>query len=239
LGPCDLLLSLNPWRSPAIDELLARLAPNHAVGFFSLYDERLPLDYSKHTAELAFDMVRARWPEACLEQYATPPRLPESSRLLAARLRANVPPKFRVLAVHADTGEDKMWPAERWLELLDRFLPRHPEFVVFVLGGRDLGLDACASGDRVIPCLGLPLAASLSLVGEADLFAGVDSCKLHAADLFRVPGVGLFGPTRPEEFGFRFARHQHVTGDGSMSDITVEMVDSALEALISQANCRG
>jgi ADP-heptose:LPS heptosyltransferase len=70
------------------------------------------------------------------------------------------------------------------------------------------------------------------LVGTADLFVGIDSSMLHAADLARVPGVGLFGPTRAAEWGFRFAPHRHVDRT-TMADITVDAVLDALEELVS------
>jgi ADP-heptose:LPS heptosyltransferase len=75
----------------------------------------------------------------------------------------------------------------------------------------------------------------MGLVGEADLFVGVDSCMLHVADLFRVPGVGLFGPTRPRQWGFRFGLHRHVVTEGDMSEIREDEVLGALEAVLAEA----
>ena len=89
------------------------------------------------------------------------------------------------------------------------------------------------TGDRVIPSCGLSLDFALALIAEADLFVGIDSSFLHAADLFRVPGVGMFGPTAPSEWGFRFARHRHVCGKGTMTTIGVPSVVAALNALAS------
>lgn len=74
--------------------------------------------------------------------------------------------------------------------------------------------------DRVIPHLGLPLDLSMGLVAEADLFLGIDSCMLHAADLAPVPGVALFGLTRSMTWGFRFGPHRNIDRR-SMSGITV------------------
>jgi hypothetical protein len=53
---------------------------------------------------------------------------------------------------------------------------------------------------------------------------------LHAADLARVPGVGLFGPTRSATWGFRFGPHRHLD-ERKMADITVDEVLRALEDL--------
>jgi ADP-heptose:LPS heptosyltransferase len=71
----------------------------------------------------------------------------------------------------------------------------------------------------------------------ADLFLGVDSLFLHAADLFRVPSVGLFGPTACEEWGFRVTpTWRHISGHGSMDTIQREAV---LDALLSIAGAGG
>jgi ADP-heptose:LPS heptosyltransferase len=69
-------------------------------------------------------------------------------------------------------------------------------------------------------------------VQESDLFLGADSSMLHAADLFRVPGVGLFGPTDPRRYGFRFARHRHIRNRRGMKFIQESAVLAALESLL-------
>jgi len=61
---------------------------------------------------------------------------------------------------------------------------------------------------------------------------------LHAADLYRVPGVGLFGPTDPREFGFRFNTSVHLTGGPFMEDIPVESVADALDSLVTPGPVR-
>jgi ADP-heptose:LPS heptosyltransferase len=73
----------------------------------------------------------------------------------------------------------------------------------------------------------------MGLVATADLFVGIDSSMLHAADLARVPGVGLFGPTRAVEWGFRFAPHRHIDMS-TMADITVQSALDAMEELVDR-----
>jgi hypothetical protein len=237
-GACDQLISLKTWHSPSVDRLLARLAPRCSVGFFSEFDVAVRLDFGKHSAELAFDIPRALDASLRLDDFAAPPvfgaRLVEQAR----RVRRMLPPGLRVLAVHADTAAEKMWPRERFLRLLDLFLGRRPEFLALVLGSEDLRLDAGRHGDRVIPAYGLPLGTAVQLVGGADVFVGIDSSLLHAADVFRVPGVGLFGSTSPHEWGFRFARHRHVRARGGLSRLREHTVLAALEDLLGElASC--
>ncbi len=230
VGECDLLLSLNPWHSVSVDRLLRRLSPAASVGFSPAFKKALSLNNRKHSADLAFDVVRSLGGSARIEDFAAPPALTPEGVEMARKLRALFPGPLRVLAVHADTKPDKMWDPGRLIRVLDEFLERHEDFVVFIVGAREHGLNTGRHKEYVISCCGLPLAISLALVGQADLFLGVDSCLLHAADLFRVPGVGLFGQAgKAAEFGFRFGPHRHVCGSGSMASIEVGEVLGALE----------
>ena len=76
--------------------------------------------------------------------------------------------------------------------------------------------------------------ASCCLVAESDFFIGIDSCMLHVADMARVPGVGLFGPTSAKEFGFYIGPNITIQADGSMEKIEVDMVTNALDHLVAQ-----
>lgn len=235
IGCCDLLLSLNPWHSDSVDRLIELLSPAESVGFFPPFQTRLPLDFDKHSAELAFDVARRLAPSLRLEDFAQPPLLPQRFRRSARQIREMVPAHMRTLAVHADTSSEKMWPADQFITLLDEFLDAHPDFVVFVVGSKNLHLDTGRQSDRIIPCYGLALPVSAALVAEADFFLGVDSCMLHVADLFRVPGVGLFGPTSSLEWGFRFGAGCHVCAEASMDGIDRAAVLQSIESLIAGA----
>jgi hypothetical protein len=230
---CDLLVSLNPWRSPALEALRAALAPAPSIGFSPGFDLALPMDERLHSARLAFEVPRRLCPSLRLEDFAAPLPLAGEAHGPARVLRGEVPAGARILAVHADTAADKMWPADRFLTLLDGVLADHPDLVAVIVGAEDTGLGALARRRPVISRIGLPMAATLALVGSADLFLGVDSCMLHAADIYRVPGVGLFGPTRSSEFGFLFAPHRHVDAAGPLTSLTVLQVRDALESLLA------
>jgi ADP-heptose:LPS heptosyltransferase len=131
-----------------------------------------------------------------------------------------------------------MWPLDRFGYLLDIFLDRHPEFIVFIISKDQLQIDTGRKSGRIISLYGLPLSSCLSFVSQADLFLGIYSCMLHAADLFNIPGVGLFGPTKYTEFGFRFSRHRYVYGNGNMNQIRIDEVDTALESLLADIAMR-
>jgi hypothetical protein len=62
--------------------------------------------------------------------------------------------------------------------------------------------------------------------------AAITLVGVHVADLWGIPAIGLFGPTRPETWGFRFSdTGVHVDGRGSMQNISVEQVVSAFSSI--------
>jgi ADP-heptose:LPS heptosyltransferase len=233
LGPCDLFVSLNRSVSPTTAQLLASISPRYSIGLFSAFRTEVRFSSASHAVDLAFEIPRQLDPTLQVAEYAAAPSLPDDSRHLGRDLRSMFPPSTKALVVHADTATNKMWPRARFVQCLDSFLDSHPDFVVFVVGTTDCHLNVGRFGHRVVLCYGLPLTASMAVVQLADCFLGVDSCMLHAADLFGVPSVGLFGPTSSQEFGCRFCQHIHVCGKGNMDSIRTSDVLDALNSVVS------
>jgi ADP-heptose:LPS heptosyltransferase len=234
IGKCDLFLSLNPWHSRSIDRLLKLLSPALSVGFSPAFQVALPKDAITHRADLAFRVPSYLDPRLRLEDFAHSPSLPSHCRPRVRRFLSWAAPRMRILAVHTETKAERMWPRERFSKVMNSFLERHPEFVILVLDFRKWRLTDGEFKDRIIQSPYAPLLYKFSMVEESDLFLGVDSCMLHAADLFRIPGVGLFGPTDPpRRAGFRFTRHRHVCDSRGMSHIREAAVLRALESLLS------
>jgi ADP-heptose:LPS heptosyltransferase len=238
VGETDLFISLVPWRSPSLTALIEKLSPAGVLGFYPDADFVVRPVPDLHSADLAFRIARRIGPSLRLEDFAGPPRLPEAAKRFARDLRQTIPEWARVLVVHPDTEHSKCWSAGNFVRMLDGFLARRPDFITWIVGLSYGALDAGQYGERVISCLGLPLAETVALVGQADLFVGVDSCMLHAADLFRVPGVGLFGPTNVAEWGFRFGPHRHIQGPGSLAPVSVHTVLEALDDLLEMIDQR-
>lgn len=235
-GGADLLISLNPWHGSALDTLLERLDAARSVGFHRSFDVQLPLDFTIHSAELAFEVPRSVDSSLAIESFAQPPQLLEGSERIAARIAALARPTHTIVAVHNETKPEKTCPARLFSAAVGELLDRHPDWVVFDLGQKKTGLGTPRHAERVVPCGDLPLSAALALAGEADLFVGADSCFLHAADLYRVPAVGLFGPTDAHEFGVRFGPHRHVSAaDGQMGAIEPAAVVEAVESLATES----
>jgi ADP-heptose:LPS heptosyltransferase len=233
IGGCDLFISLVPWMSQSLRDLLQGLAPAASVGFFDDYATPVALDFTRHAADLTFDPVAQFNATLRLDDFVAPLAPDPRSRSIVDATLGLLPAGYRVLAVHADTGRPKMWPAERFVSALDRFLDRHSDFMVLLVGTTPQPLDTGTHAAQVVPCYGLPIGVSMGLVARANLFLGVDSCMLHVADLSRVPGVGLFGASNPVEYGFRFSPHSAIVTAESMLAIGVDQVLEALETVLA------
>lgn len=232
ISKCDWFFCFNRSFSPTTARLMEFFSPHHSAGFFDAFDIRFPLKHDSHAADIAFQIPNLLAPWHHIEDFAAPPPLANYGKRIASSIWRKLPQFLKVIVVHAETSPEKMWPLDRLTEALDIFLSTHKDFFAFVVSNADLHLNRGRCGNRVVSCHGLPLVASFGLVKRADLFLGVDSCMLHAADLFRVPGVGLFAPTDCREFGFRFTRHRHVSGKEDMRTIKVDEVVNALDNLL-------
>ena len=235
IGQCDLFLSLVPWRSSSLSNLLEALGGIVSIGFFENYTHRLRRDYDKPSADLAFDIVRSLRPDYQLHDFLEPLRYPSKRRQDVHEIFSMLEPGTRTLSVHMDTLAHKLWDESRWIESLDAFLDKQTDFIALLVGRPERPVDTARwrNASRVIPCYGLSLPSSCCLVAESDFFIGIDSCMLHVADLARVPGVGLFGPTNAKEFGFYIGPHIMIQADGSMEKIEIDMVTEALNQLVA------
>lgn len=235
IGECDLFICPNPWYSDDIGKFIGHFPSAETLGFFRAYKHRQYLDEDKHGVDSPFDILQLLKPALRPEDFAQPLQLPSENVEDARRLRSQISAPFRVMVIETDTGLDKQWPVERFVSVLDKFFARHPDHVAFVVDPEDRGLNTGKFGSHVFPCPQLPLATAFALVGESDLYFGIDSPLMHAADFSRVPGVGLFGPAWPERwkgFGFRFGPHRHVSlydGDAASEDAVL----SALESIVA------
>lgn len=132
------------------------------------------------------------------------------------RIRADflIPDDGPVLAIAPTANwRGKIWRAERFVELIERLTASAgsadtilPNARVAVFGGP--GENAAAA--PVLDCV--PANRRIDLVGTEDLptvgaclkrcalFVGNDSGLMHMAAAANIPTVGLFGPSRPENY---------------------------------------
>src|SRR5262249_49070361 len=139
IGPVDLFINCVPWNVPSslfAGPLWQRLAPTTSIGFPTgdAYDIVVPRN-APHAADLTFQLARLFDPTLRIETYAQPMPNAPSVQDKVRSIRAAAPAGAKVLVVHADTNwAEKSWPITRFIDLLDRFLSRHREFVAWIVG---------------------------------------------------------------------------------------------------------
>lgn len=240
VGKCDLFVSLVPWYSKSLGYLIDCLAPTTTIGYSQCFDVSLPRDYTKHTAELTFDAVKAISPDLSLRAYLDPPSYPDRSIEMAQNIKATLGHDVRLLAIHMETLPEKLWDPVKVTAFLERFLALHPEYITMFVNHSEYPLASPSEilRERVISQRGLSLEDAMCLVHYADCFLGVDSCMLHAADFGRVPAVGLFGATSAAEFGFLVGPHVVIQTQSDVKDIEVGRVLAAMDLLLENPNQR-
>jgi hypothetical protein len=98
----------------------------------------------------------------------------------------------------------------------------------------DRGLDESGTSERIIRFENGGIPMTSIFVSLCDAFVGIDSYFLHVADLSRVPSVGIFGPTKPVQWGCRFTNHAHVTSN-EITNISVDEVFHELTRLLDES----
>jgi ADP-heptose:LPS heptosyltransferase len=227
---CDLFVCLSRHLVPSVAELARRMNATWSVGFCEHLDQPVRFEDNSHMFDNLFALPQLLEPSLRLDRFNAPPTFSGAAEAAAARYAAvNFRREARVLFLHPETRPEKTWAPERFAWVVERFLAERPDYRVIVSSLEPIDLGA--HGGRVI-YTDAHLELAFALMRHVDLFLGVDSCFLHAADLFRVPGVALFGPTAARHWGFRFSPcSRHVTG-ASMDDIAPAPV---LEALLDVA----
>ena len=137
-----------------------------------------------------------------------------------ARARAFVEAKgiARNLVIVAPGGSVpvKLWPMDRFAEVVRRLRDRHDVSVMVMVGPDEAhhadlfaGLD-----ERVLfDAGGNSFRENMAIVKLADAMIGNDTGLMHVAAAFGVPGVAIFGPTPAAVFGYAHLGHRILTAD--------------------------
>lgn len=229
---CDLFLCLSTFASPSLLELARRMGARWTVGWFDIFDQSVPFDPAKHWFDLYFGFPKQFRSELCFDDFSSPPNFSSAARRAAQLfIGKHAAPGSRILFVHPETKPEKMWDRSGFSWVLEQFLEDHPEFVVFTTSVDPYPLDLGRHAHRAV-WVDEHLELAFAILSHADLFLGVDSCFLHAADLFRIPGVVLFGPSQvsdPNQWGFRLSPHTRLlSGEKSLDNIRRKDVLDAL-----------
>jgi heptosyltransferase III len=182
-----------------------------------------------------------------------PPPLPVAwfSHADAARAAALLPGGGRWIALGPTANwYRKVWPAVHFVELFRRLSAPDgplPGARAVILGGP--GAEEAAMAAPVVAALGqdaLDLTGQLALpevaavLARAALFVGNDSGLMHLAAATGTPTLGLFGPSRVEEYAPSGRRAAFVASPtapdlDSMPGLTVEAAFAGAERLLLDA----
>lgn len=229
----DGVINLNAWDSPQLQHLTGELGDIPVLSLAATYGHIPPIKTDQHVCDYTFQIPQLLDNTLKLEDFASLPPVSGLSLSKARAVRQLIPSGMKILAVHTSTMPDKQWVLEKFKALLNRFLTANDNYVAVVLDRQYVGLDAGPFESRIFNLDEVDLLTTTALVDHCDAFVGIDSYFLHVADFARVPSVGLFGPTSPAHWGFRFACHRHIAGR-SVADIELDDVFEALQALVSQ-----
>jgi ADP-heptose:LPS heptosyltransferase len=146
---------------------------------------------------------------------------------LIAQPASSAPPASYV-AIHPFASRpDKAWPADRFLAAAEALRVQCGLQPVFLAGPAD---DA-GPFSRFAVLRNASLESLKSIISGADLFLGNDSGPAHVAAAFGIPVVALFGPSDPSAWSPWRTESRVLTSTGPISNITVEDVLSAANAL--------
>lgn len=197
---------LVPYWSPFLETLKEEVAAPVSIGVAGSRCDQTVGRVGQHYADLIFEVASALGEKRSIERFASRPFLmAEQNERRAARIRSAFD-GHRLLIVHTVSSERrKCLSATAATEIVSRFLEEHADFMALIVDPIDTGLAARLGGDRAFCVPYYSVATVAAVIARADFFLGIDSCFLHASDLLRVPSVGIFGPTEPSNWGFRFS----------------------------------
>jgi hypothetical protein len=230
-GDFDAIINLNWWDSEDMREIHSLLPDVPSIQLCKFYGLFPTFDVGSHVADSLFQLPKRLDPGLDIESFSHFYPIEPRIRHLFDHFRSTIACGSKVLGVHTLTKTNKQWPVGRFKELLKQFLQANDDFVALVVDPMDRGLEPEGMSDRVFFLKEAGITTTSSFIAMCDAFVGIDSYFLHVADFARVPSVGIFGPTAPSQWGFRFTRHVHVV-DESLASLEVGTVLSALSRLL-------
>lgn len=230
---CDLFMCLAQWSSNSLERLLDG-SPATTVGFCRGFDLEIASPDGVHQFDLMFSLARTICKNFHVEMFSSPLEPPANVRGAAQDIIDQIQSE-RVIGFHPEGSyPEKSCSAKLTEQMVRALAERHPRATVCVFGiAPDLKrLESIA--ENVVVLNTVPFDLGAHLISYMDLFIGVDSSFLHAADLARVPGIGLFGPTDCSNWGYRFSKHTHFTSNQDEEVANVFEVVNAVDAHLSK-----
>ncbi|WP_331351888.1 hypothetical protein [Cellvibrio sp. UBA7671] len=237
-GGCDSLVNLCTWWNDFDSFMIDGItAYSVAETKFESYPSSLRTHDLLHAFENYFKVVNQIFETESIENYVAPVMLPSEAIGFAKSIKERLGTKIKLLGIHSYSRPDKTMTSCAFPTEINKFLVKNPDWVIVNLDPiKGTILDA-VSREKVLRLYGRPLSYYLAMVNVCDAFIGVDSCFLHAADLARIPSVGLFSPTSPKIWGLKFSKGLNLCAD-SMSLFEGADINLALGSLMHEVNAQ-
>jgi heptosyltransferase-2 len=148
-----------------------------------------------------------------------------------------------LIALHPGSGgERKIWPTDRWIDLIPRLTADHPTAHFLIVGGEADAAPlaafraAHAATTHVHFLTDLPLPTLGAVFSQCDAYLGHDSGISHLAAAAECPCLLLFGPTDPSIWSPQneSVRVLHAAS-GHLADIPLDSVLTSANALLHDA----
>ena len=241
IGQCDLLINLCPWQSESgqgIQKLCYLLANVPSIGFSELFKYSIPLFYYHHISDLIFEIVKLLCDKYQIDDYVMPIKFKEKIQTKDYQYLIKKSTQNKILTVQIETKEFKMWDLNCFNQLFDKIICNNPNFSIVIVGSNSPKIELYPfKNNENISFYDTDenhMELSCAIVAQSDYFIGIDSLFLHVADLYKIPSIGIFGPSSYTKYGCRFAKHVHVGHERrNMNFITVDAVYDAFKKLMS------
>jgi predicted lipopolysaccharide heptosyltransferase III len=181
--------------------------------------------------------------------------LPQTAREKADELRRDWKISKSYVILHPGSArQEKLWEAERWAEVIERFGRNSGVDLVLTSGASrheqaHIAAIKNKTQQQIIDLSGkTDLLTLAALIRQAQLLVTVDSAPMHLAAATRTPQVALFGPTNPFHWRPRESPALILQGKSAapltefspvqprfpMSQISTEAVIGAMDVLLSR-----
>jgi hypothetical protein len=229
----DAIINLNWWESDGSRQIFQAF---HDVPSLHLCKEHgmIPsFGTETHIVDYMFRVAEALGVKEKVEHFSSMYPADIRWHIAFEEFKKKIKPATKVVAMHTLTGVSKQWPIDKFSQLINRILRSNPDLAVLLVDPIDRGLDESNTSERIIRLENGGIPMTSIFVSLCDAFVGIDSYFLHVADLSRVPSIGIFGPTKPVQWGCRFTRHVHVTSN-EITNIPVDEVFHELTHLLDE-----
>jgi hypothetical protein len=228
------LVCLNEW-SPTEggDHFRQVCAEKKSIGCFEFFNAHIIRPNRTHTMDYLFEFAKYFDSSYRIDPFMGTPKVDLKYQSIVSEFKQKVG-SMRLLVMHMDTQKEKMWDEVYLESFLSHTFLNYPQLMVIMIGV-SLPVSSKFSDEiRLVRFEDTDFRLPWCLVAQADYFIGVDSVFLHIADFYNIPSIGLFGPTCPEEWGFRATRYyRHLKSSGAMGDILPEYLITEFSKLVA------